>query len=256
MKKYFATILLFSLALIFAPDVSALNSAVYFEGGADNFVFYPGTAWNEADLFDGFKNVMPGDTLTETVKVRNTATEYDYVKIYLRANPHNNTNPMSEKVSEKETVASMEDFLAQLSMRVQNDNDVIFNASSDKLDGLKNNVLLGEFANGDKTTLTIELNVPKTLENKYMHRSGEVDWIFTAEGYKDGEIVPADDTPNNNNSGSNTNTNGAAGKPKPLPNSVYTLDNIINFVVLLAVSMIGLLIAGRQIYRYFRKEEK
>ena len=149
----------------------------------------------------------------------------------------------------------MDDFLAQLSMRVLNGGEVIYNASPDKLDGLKNNVLLGTFNNGDNTTLTIELNIPKTLSNKYMHRSGEVDWVFTAEGYKDGEIAPIDPTPDNNNSGSN-NTSGAAGKPKPLPNSVYTLDNIINFVVLLAVSMVGLLIAGRQIYRYFRKEEK
>ena len=141
MKKFFATILLFSSVFMFAPNVSALNSAVYFEGGADNFVFYPGTSWSEVDLFDGFKNVMPGDKLTETIKVRNTAPEYDYVKIYLRADPHDESaNPLSDSVADKETVATMSDFLSQLSMRVYNGGQLIYNATPDKLDGLKEKV--------------------------------------------------------------------------------------------------------------------
>ena len=184
---------------MFAPNASALNSAVYFEGGADNFVFYPGTSWSEVDLFDDFKNAMPGDQLTETIKVRNTAPEYDYVKIYLRADPHNDsTNPLSDKTVESETVASTKDFLAQLSMRVYNNGELIYDATPNKLTSLKNNVLLGEFANGAGATLTVELDVPKTLSNEYMHRIGEIDWIFTAEGYIDGEEVPIDDDQDSN----------------------------------------------------------
>ncbi len=75
------------------------NSAVYFEGGADNFVFYPGSEWNETDLFDGFKSAMPGDKLTETV-------------------------------------ATMSDFLAQLTMRVYNGGELVYNATPDQTDGL------------------------------------------------------------------------------------------------------------------------
>ena len=78
-----ATILLLSLVL--ATPVSALRSAVYFEGGADNFVFYPGSEWSDSDIFGSLKDAMPGDTLTEEFKVRNTAPEYDYVKLYIRA---------------------------------------------------------------------------------------------------------------------------------------------------------------------------
>ncbi|MCR5572540.1 MAG: hypothetical protein K6F57_02080 [Candidatus Saccharibacteria bacterium] len=261
MKKFFATVLLFSSVFMFAPNASALNSAVYFEGGADNFVFYPGTSWSDVDLFDGFKNVMPGDKLTETVKVRNTAPEYDYVKIYLRADSHDESaNPLSDSVADKETVATMSDFLSQLSMRVYNGGQLIYNATPDKLDGLKENVLLGEFVNGASTTLTVELTVPKTLGNKYAHRAGEVDWIFTAEGFKDNKPCNCptccDCQQCDNNGQSGTNTDDVGRKPKPLPNNAITVDNILRFVVLFIVSAVGAFLAIVLIRRYLRKEKE
>ena len=80
---------------------------------------------------------MPGDKLTETVKVRNTAPEYDYVKIYLRAEAHDESaNPLSVPVAETETVATMSDFLAQLTMRVYNGGELVYNATPDQTDGL------------------------------------------------------------------------------------------------------------------------
>ena len=256
MKKLLATILLFSLAFL-APSASALNSAVYFEGGADNFVLYPGSDWSNADLFDGFKNAMPGDKLTETIKVRNTAPEYDYVKIYLRADAHNeSSNQLSDTVADKETVATMSDFLSQLSMRVYNGGQLIYNASPDQLDGLKNNVLLGEFVNGASTTIKVELTVPKTLGNEYMHRAGEVDWIFTAEGFKDNQPCNCPTCCNcqqcdNDDGGSNGN-----GKPKPLPNNAYTLDNINGVVALCIAFAVGLIIACILIRKYIKDAKK
>ena len=255
MKKLFATILLFSLAIL-APNAGALNSAVYFEGGADNFVFYPGTEWSDVDLFDGFKNIMPGDKCTETIKVRNTAPEYDYVKIYLRAEAHDeSSNPLSDSVADKETVATMSDFLSQLSMRVYNGGNLIYNTSPDQLGGLKNNVPLGEFVNGASTTLTVELNVPKTLSNAYMHRAGEVDWIFTAEGYKDDHPCNCPTCCNCQQCDNGGNSNGS-NRPKPLPSNAITWDNVITFVGIAAVSIIGFILAIILIRKYFKKEKE
>ena len=243
MKKFSIIVLLFSLIFIFAPNASALNSAVYFEGRADNFVFYPGSEWNETDLFDGFKSAMPGDKLTETVKVRNTAPEYDYVKIYLRAEAHDESaNPLSNPVAETETVATMSDFLAQLTMRIYNGGELVYNATPDQTDGLSSNVLLGEFVEGAGATLTIELEVPKTLGNEYMHRSGEVDWIFTAEGYVDDKPCNCPSCCCQNcESGSNT-------QPEQLPdgtgqntNSPFTFDNIVGYALILVLSLLGLI---------------
>ena len=251
MKKLSFVVLLFSLVFIFAPNASALNSAVYFEGGADNFVTYP-----SEDLFDGFKSAMPGDKLTETVKIRNTAPEYDYVNIYLRAEAHDETaNPLSESVAESETVATMSDFLAQLSMKVYEGENLIYEASPDQLDGLASNVLLGQFTNGAGTTLMVELDVPKTLGNEYAHRSGEVDWIFTAEGYIDGEPVNPDPG-DNPTPGDNT-------QPEPLPDgtgqkpdSPFTFDSIVKDSLIFAISLIGLIIATVIIRRQIKQNKK
>ena len=230
-----ATFLLLSLVL--ASPVSALRSAVYFEGGADNFVFYPGSEWSDSDIFGSLKDAMPGDTLTEELKVRNTAPEYDYVKLYIRADAHGESNPLSEEVAETETIASMQDFLSQLSMKVWNRNELIFDASPDQLDGLSENVFLGTFLDGASTTIKIELTIPLSLGSEYMHRTGEIDWVFTAEAYKDGEIVEPD-TPDN---------------PTPTPNNSRTLDDIMQNAWIFALSLIGLIIAIIIIRRNLKK---
>ena len=204
-QLYLVAVLL--LSLIFAPHVNALRSAVYFEGGAENFVFYPGSEWSDTDIFGSLKSAMPGDTITQEIKVRNTAPEYDSVKLYIRAKAHGGDNLLSDEVAATETIVSMQDFLSQLSMKVWNRDELIFDASPDQLDGLSENVFLGTFLDGASTTLKIELNVPISLSSEYMHRTGEIDWIFTAEGYKDGEVVP--DEPDN---------------PTPTPDNSRTLD--------------------------------
>ena len=250
MKKASSIVLLFSLILVFAPNASALNSAVYFEGGADNFVAYP-----SSDLFDGFKSAMPGDKFTETIKVRNTAPEYDFVRIYLRAEAHDETaNPLSDDVSESETVATMSDFLSQLKMRVYSGDAIIYDASPDKTAGLTSNILLGEYINGAGTTLTVELEIPKTLTSEYMHRSGEVDWIFTAEGYVNGEPVNPDpgDEP----------TPGGNTQPEPLPdeyqngNTPFTFDDIVKYSLIFSISLIGLILAAVIIRRQIKQNKQ
>ena len=179
MKKL-ALLLSMLVALGVGANVSAADTGVVFEGGAENFVFVPGSAsWADVDLFAGLKNAMPGDVMTNEIEVRNDATEYDTVKIYLRAEPHDDTtNPPAVAT---ESATTMNDFLAQLTMRVYNSGKLIYESSPDRSGALAEGVLLGEFAQGESTTLIVELEVPITLSSAYAHRSGEVDWIFTAE---------------------------------------------------------------------------
>lgn len=162
------------------------TSRVQFEGGAEDFVFYPDGEWTETDLFGGLQGVMPGDVRTETIEIKNTASEYDYVKIYLRAVPHDDNNPISAEVAESgETIATMTDFLKQLEMTVKNGEQIISQSSAADPGGLINNVLIGSFQKGSGTTLTVSIEVPEELEDEYQYRVGEVDWVWTAEGYTD-----------------------------------------------------------------------
>ena len=192
MKRTCKTI--FSLVLTLLLTVSLATSAfaassITFKGFSDGFDFQPGSEYTETDLFDGFKNVMPGDTVTDTITFTNEATDCDYVNLYMRAEAHDEAgNPLSETVAQQEDVATMTEFLSQLSMKVWNGTELVYDASPDQLDGLKDNILLGTFRTGDTTTLKVELTVPIELDNRFANRVGEVDWIFHVEAYNESQL--------------------------------------------------------------------
>lgn len=193
MKKSFKAItsLVLMLLVVMSMSVTAFAASPYitFEGFSKGFDFQPGSEYTETDLFGSFKNVMPGDTVTETITFTNSATDCDFVNLYLRAEAHDETaNPLSPKVAEKETVATMTEFLSKLSMKVWNGTELIYDASPDQLDGLKSNKLLGTFRTGETATLKVELSVPIELDNKYANRVGEVDWIFHVEAYNESQL--------------------------------------------------------------------
>ena len=183
MKISFSLLTVVILVLSLGAAALAEGASVSYEGGAEQFVFLPGSDYTDTDLFDGFKGVMPGDTVTQKITVTNRLSGSDTVKLYLRAQAHGALagNPLSESVAAQESVVSMTDFLSQLSMTVKQGDRVIYQASPDELDGLAQNVLLGSFASGESVELTVELKVPAELDNRYAERIGEVDWVFVAE---------------------------------------------------------------------------
>lgn len=191
--------LLLALLLVASISVCAFaDGSVTYQGGAEKFVFLPGSEHSSTSLFNSFEGVMPGDKISQEIVVRNNFLSSYAVRIYMKAIPHNETtNPLQPKVADKEDVASMTEFLSQLSMTVKQGSKVLFNASPAELGGLSDYVLLGTFSKGGKTTLTVELNVPIELGNEYANRVGEVDWVFMAEQ------IPID--PNNPKTGDNSN---------------------------------------------------
>ena len=193
MKKLFRAItsLILMLLAVMSMTVTAFaaSSSITFEGFSKGFDFRPGSEYTQTDLFGNFKNVMPGDTVTETITFTNSAADCDFVNLYMRAETHDETaNPLSEKVAEAETVVTMTDFLSKLSMKVWNGTELIYDASPDQLDGLKNNKLLGTFRTGETATLKVELSVPIELGNEYANRVGEVDWVFHVEAYNENQL--------------------------------------------------------------------
>lgn len=193
MKKSFKTITSLVLMLLVVMSMSATafaaSPSITFEGFSKGFDFQPGSEYTETDLFGSFKNVMPGDTVTETITFTNSATDCDFVNLYMRAEAHDETeNPLSPKVAETETVATMTEFLSKLSMKVWNGTELIYDASPDQLDGLKSNKLLGTFRTGETAALKVELSVPIELDNKFANRVGKVDWIFHVEAYNESQL--------------------------------------------------------------------
>ena len=163
----------FLLALLMLATTSALAaSSVTFEGGAENFVFLPGSQFSDSDLFQNYKMVMPGDVLTQRITVRNTSNKQ--VRIYMRAEP----------VDE-----SYRDFLSQMNLQVSCKDEQIFDAAVSETAQLTENTLLGTFKTAGSTELVVTLTVPLDLGNEYMCTMGIVPWTFLVEE------VPDEDTP-------------------------------------------------------------
>lgn len=185
--------LLMALALVLSLSVPAFASSVTFEGKSQGFALDGHNQLTTTDLFGNFKNLMPGDSVSETITIRNVARDCDYIKLYIRAVPHSDGSnaPVSDRVNDLElNVASMENFLSQLYMEVYQGSNRIYHGSPDELDGFRDNVYLGRYKKNQGTTLTVTLNVPADLDNEYAFRAGEVDWVFTVECYDEsGKLI-------------------------------------------------------------------
>lgn len=183
-KKFLFLVLAAAILFSCIATVSADSHTIIYKNRRDLFDFGSGTSFSDTDLFTGFKNVMPGDTLYESVTIKNSSSDCAYIKVYLKAKPHNGENlPKSEAVSAKESLESMNDFLSKLSMKVWQGEKLLFSASPNAADGLTNSVLLGTFFKGDSATLNIEFSMPLELDNRYANRLGEVDWTFAVEAF-------------------------------------------------------------------------
>ncbi|MDO5041377.1 MAG: Cna B-type domain-containing protein, partial [Peptoniphilus sp.] len=199
----FLFLLLVSVMVMGLHDtVFAEDSSVTFDSGR-LMVFSPGSEYTDSALFDNFKGIMPGDTRSEEITVKNQCGDCDYIKVYLRAVPHGEDNPISEKVlqelrsderrGETSELEYMYDFLSQLSMTVKNGTEEIYNSTLDDPGGLAENVYLGTLHENESLKLDLELKVSLDMGNEYADRIGEVDWVFVVEGFDRPTPPPEDD---------------------------------------------------------------
>ncbi|MGN0745862.1 MAG: hypothetical protein ACI4ML_04225 [Aristaeellaceae bacterium] len=171
MKKIISICLALLMAAALCGSALAAASVTY-EGGAEKFVFLPGSEESDSDLFENFKNVLPGDTITQTIRVQNATDKQ--VRIYLRAEPVSDIH---------------REFLSQLSLTVDCKNKEIFDAAPSETAQLTNMTLLGTFKKAGSTDLVVTLTVPESLSNQYMGAMGVVPWTFLVEE------IPEDPTP-------------------------------------------------------------
>lgn len=162
---------LLSLALcllLLAVPAFAVGANVTYSGNAGRFIFAPGSEYSLTDLFPDFKDVMPGDTLTQQITVRNDADNQVKVKIYLR----------SHGASEERYLT----FLDQLHLTVQKAQDTpMFDASAAVSGDLTEWTYLGTLYSGGTVDLNVTLEVPVELENRFQDNYGEIVWEFAVE---------------------------------------------------------------------------
>ena len=177
MKKIISLLLAAVLLLCSTATAFAADGKVTYSGNAGSFIFEPGGEHSLTDLFPNFKGVMPGDTLTQKITIKNDADKEVKVKIYIRS-----------LGAHEDSV----DFLSQLNLKVatSQDNDMayMFDAAANETAQLSDWVYLGTLYSGGKVNLDVTLSVPVELSNEYQNQIGYLDWEFGVEE------LPVDDT--------------------------------------------------------------
>lgn len=160
------------LALSSVLPVYAADGKVTYSGNAGNFVFEPGSEHSLTDLFPNFKDVMPGDTLTQKITVKNDADNKVKVKIYIRS-----------LGAHEDSV----DFLSQLGLKVskseENKMAYMFDAKANETAQLTDWVCLGTLYSGGEVNLDVTLTVPVELDNEFQNSIGYLDWEFMIEEF-------------------------------------------------------------------------
>jgi hypothetical protein len=186
MKKLFLVFIVCILALSSVLTASADNGKVTYSGNAGNFIFAPGSEHSLTDLFPNFKGVMPGDTLTQQITVKNDADDKVKVKIYIRS-----------KGAHEDSV----DFLSKLHLTVtkseENEMAYMFDAAANETAQLTEWTYLGLLYSGGEVNLDVNLTVPVELDNQYQDQIGYLDWEFMVEempAEPDDPVKPGDDS--------------------------------------------------------------
>ena len=160
-----ALVLVMSLTVTAFAQPTAAADIVY--RGKDRLLITPKAGGHTGtDLFGSFKGVMPGDTLTETVTIRNESTtaNTNYVKLYIVAVPHGQANaPVDAHITDTD---AMNAFLSNFTMTVAQGTKQIFSGKPNAVGSFGGTgCLLGTFRKGQSTTLTVTLSLDIQADN-------------------------------------------------------------------------------------------
>ena len=183
-RKWMITVLaVFSMLLFFlaADPVGATDgiSILTIHDLKTEMTVDPGGV-TDTDLFNTFKNMVPGDRRIQEIQVQNECREGRPVRIFLSNRAHSEKeNPLSPEVAEKESLASNDAFLKALAMKIRVNDLLVYEGNAGEI--LKEPIPLGLIPWAEGARIQVEVEIPPEYGNDYADRMGETDWVFLVE---------------------------------------------------------------------------
>lgn len=173
-------------------DQTEIITTVDFNGPDDGFSFDV----NEGDLFADFKNLVPGESRSQTVEITNKWNED--VEISLWADFIDQTQATDET---RELIDKLLREYATIIITDENGTLIYEGAvwgnpdiDSEGTDSMKYPYSLGEFKSGETKNLNISLYLDPKTDNEYRELLGLIMWVFSAQGDEASPDIP--DAPN------------------------------------------------------------
>lgn len=174
--RFFSLLLAVLLIVALAVPASAASSVTF--TSKSSVTVADGTAYHKTDLFEDFKEVMPGDSRTETITITNKIAGSSYITICIKAIPH--TDGTYDANPNNKLTDSMDDFLRQMTMTVQQGSKEIYSGPANK--GWEMDKSKGVKINYNRSAdLTVTLTVDINMGNDYQDHLGEIDWVIYAD---------------------------------------------------------------------------
>ena len=178
---------------IWATGEANIPTVTYYDGSDGtnaHFTFTHTGKGSDTNLFPNFSDCMPGDSLTQTIRVQaDSKNGVQGAKIYLRAE-------INGDASAKEGSAiTYNDVLDHISMTVSKNGVVLASNKTAKLfsqldasKGLKNNVFIAEVSpKTDPVDLDVTIEVDPAMGNAFQEAAAHITFVFSVE---DNEVPP------------------------------------------------------------------
>ena len=178
---------------IWATGEENIPTVTYYDGtdGTNaHFTFTHTGKGSDTNLFPNFSNCMPGDSLTQTIRVQaDSKNGVQGAKIYLRAEIDGNAS------AKEGPDISYNDVLDHIGMTVSKNGVPLASNKTAKLfsqldaaDGLKSNVFIAEVGpKTDPVDLDVTIDVDPAMGNAFQEAAAHITFVFSVE---DNELPP------------------------------------------------------------------